>query len=80
MIRIPVVSTDVLSLGFSGTTLEVHFKRNDAIYQYHGVPETLYQLLLDATADGQSVGGFLAREVKKQGYKYERVPNEQKTI
>lgn len=69
MNRVPVTSSNVASVGFDpeSGTLEVEF-HNGSIYQYFDVPETVYDGLVNA----DSVGGFLAAEVKGT-YRYSRV-------
>jgi hypothetical protein len=70
MERTPVASSDVASVGYESdsATLEVEFL-NGAIYQYFGVPEDIYQGLMNAG----SKGSFLSQAVKKSGYSYQRV-------
>jgi hypothetical protein len=69
MERIPVQSTNVVSVGYetSSQTLEIEF--TGSVYQYHGVPEHLYEGLMDAS----SKGTFLDQNIKKAGFPYSRV-------
>ena len=59
--RIPVVSSNVQSVGYDGptTVLEVEFT-NGSVYQYFDVPQITYDALLSAP----SVGSFLAANIK----------------
>jgi hypothetical protein len=70
MRRISVVSSNLASVGYeSGSgTLEVQF-HSGAIYQYAGVPESVYSGLMGAA----STGGYLDAFVKKAGYPAVRV-------
>jgi len=49
-----VASSNVLSIGYDGTTetLEVEYT-NQAVYQYYNVPEPLYQQLMTSDSKGQ---------------------------
>ncbi len=69
MIRTPVVSSNVASVGYDekSSTLEVQF-RDSSIYQYFEVPPHIYTGLLGA----RSVGGFLNDQVKGV-YRYRKV-------
>lgn len=70
MHRQPVVSSNLDSVGYDpgSSTLEVEFK-NGSIYQYHGVPQSLYSGLMAASSQGT----YLNQHVKKGGYSYTRV-------
>jgi hypothetical protein len=61
MIRVPVVSSNLASVGHEDTTLEVEFK-NGQLYHYFGVSQELYQELLNA----ESVGKFLNTNIKPE--------------
>ena len=67
MFRVPVESSNIVSVGHEGTTLEVEFK-GGAIYQYANVPLAIYRDLLLA----ESVGKFFHRFIKAE-YEYEKV-------
>jgi hypothetical protein len=49
-----VASSNVLSIGYDGTTetLEVEYT-NQAVYQYYNVPEPLHQQLMASDSKGQ---------------------------
>ncbi len=70
MDRTPVSSSNLASVGYALTTqtLEVEFL-NDSIYQYSGVPSSVYSGLMSAS----SHGSYLDRYVKKAGYSYRKV-------
>ncbi|WP_406451677.1 KTSC domain-containing protein [Streptomyces sp. NBC_00876] len=65
MLRTPVVSSNLDSVGYDRqiSMLEVQF-RNGRIYQYAGVPESVYSGLVNAF----SKGAYLDTFVKKAGY------------
>lgn len=52
MNRVPVVSSNLQSVGYVGGTLEIAF-HSGGIYQYVGVPEMLYHALLGAASKGK---------------------------
>lgn len=76
MKRVPVISSDVESIGFKpyasthSGILEVEFKTG-AVYQYANVPETFYREIINA----HSVGATLHARVKRYPtlYPYTRV-------
>lgn len=70
MNRILVTSSNLVSVGYEPTTqtLEVEFI-NGSIYQYSGVPLSVYSALMSAS----SHGSYLDHYVKKAGYSYRRV-------
>ena len=61
MIRTPVNSSNVTSVGYDPTTmtLEVEFTKS-SVYQYFEVPEVEYQNLISA----ESVGRYLNQNIK----------------
>lgn len=65
MERTPVSSGNLASVGYdeSGAILEVEFN-NGRIYQYSGVPEEVYQGLMNAGSHGIFFNEF----IKKAGY------------
>lgn len=69
MQRIPVTSSNILSIGYDAPTaiLEVEFTSGD-IYQYFDVPEYLYQQFMQAA----SVGEFLNENIR-YNYRYQKV-------
>lgn len=69
MDRSPQSSSLVASMGYddAANTLEVEF-RNGAIYQYYGVPQNMYEQLLQAPSKGQFINTYI-----KNAYAYSRV-------
>lgn len=69
MLRVPVISTNVRSVGYDPATaiLEVEF-HGGGIYQYDGVPQRVHQGLMGAG----SKGGYLDSHVKGV-YRYRKV-------
>ncbi len=59
MNRTLVSSSDIRSIGYANSTLEVEF-HNGGIYQYRGVPENLYHNLINAS----SHGSYFAKYIK----------------
>ena len=70
MNRTPVTSSNIASIGYDSATqtLEVEF-HNGSVYQYRGVPPSLYQSLMGASSHGQ----YLDAYIKKGGYTYTRI-------
>ena len=70
MERTPVQSSSVSSVGYDrdSSTLELEFL-NGSVYQYFGVPESIFNGLINAP----SKGTFLDQFVKKAGYSYTRI-------
>lgn len=70
MERTPVQSSSVSSVGYDrdSSTLETEFL-NGSVYQYFGVPESIFDGLMNAP----SKGTFLDQFVKKAGYSYARI-------
>jgi hypothetical protein len=50
--RIPVVSSNLQSVGFESNILEIEFK-SGGIYQYLNVPAEIYQKLINAPSKGK---------------------------
>lgn len=69
MLRQPVNSSNLQSVGYdpSSGTLEIEFK-NGSIYQYPGVPASIYQGLMAAPSHGT----YFARYIRDQ-YAYTRI-------
>ena len=61
MIRVPVTSSNLVSLGWEDGVLEVEFRRG-IVYRYEGVPEAVYRSLLFAESPGKE----FEREVKRE--------------
>lgn len=68
----PLTSTSLKSVGYDAErhVLEVVFV-NGGIYAYSGVPESVYQDLIDVAAAGGSVGKFFAANIRPK-YPFER--------
>jgi len=69
MQRIPVLSTNIQSIGYDSqlTTLEVEFKSGD-VYRYFNVPELLHQKLMKASSKGRFLNDYI-----KYSYRYQKV-------
>ena len=69
MIRQPVRSSDLKSVGFDASTrtLEIEFQ-DGSIYQYDGVPPAIHAALMQAS----SHGSYFHRSIKER-YRYRRV-------
>lgn len=69
MKRISVSSSNISSVGHdeASQTLEIEFTTG-AIYEYYGVPEHVYQDLINAS----SVGGYFAQNIKNT-YGFSRI-------
>ena len=53
MTRVPVISTNLLSVGWQDNVLEIEFKRkHGVVYQYLGVNKRVYEDLLRAPSVG----------------------------
>jgi hypothetical protein len=61
MERITVQSSNIISIGYDSTssTLEVEFT-SSGVYQYFGVPENVYQDLMNASSKGK----YFAQNIK----------------
>jgi non-canonical purine NTP pyrophosphatase (RdgB/HAM1 family) len=72
MQRLPVDSTDLVSIGYdeSSRTLEIEFKEN-RIYQYHEVTPDIYKGFMKADSYGQYFYAFVNGH-----YRYKRVKDE----
>lgn len=70
MVRTSVASSNLASVGYDTQRqiLEVGF-RDGAVYQYFGVPQSVYAGLMAASSHGSYFDAF----VKKMGYRYQRV-------
>ncbi|MGY8684096.1 KTSC domain-containing protein [Bradyrhizobium sp. UFLA05-153] len=69
MIREPVASTNILSLGYDpgSETLEVEFT-SGSVYQYYNVGAALYEQLITASSKGQFLNAYI-----KNAYPFSRV-------
>ena len=70
MRRTPVESSNLASIGYEveTSTLEIEF-HNSGIYQYSGVPENIYQGLMDAASKGR----YFHQNIKNAGYPYSKI-------
>ena len=70
MERIPVQSTNLVSVGYDtgSLTLEIEFNTG-SIYQYFGVPQNVYEELMGAASKGR----YFDQNIKKAGYSYQRI-------
>ncbi len=70
MKRINVTSTDIRSVGYDSMShvLEVEF-HSGGIYQYFGVPVSVYDGLMNAASHGT----YFNQYVKKAGYRYSKM-------
>ena len=66
--RIPVESSNIESIGYSGYILEVEFQ-GGSVYRYPEVPIEVYKELMEA----DSHGSYFHRNVKEAGYDYYQV-------
>lgn len=69
MIREPVASTNIISMGYDANTetLEVEFS-SGSIYQYYNVGLAIYEQLEQAASKGQFLNVYI-----KNAYPYSRV-------
>lgn len=58
MERIPVSSSNLASVGYQDGILEVAFK-SGSVYQYTGVPESVYDALMSAPSHGKFFAAFI---------------------
>jgi len=70
MRRISVDSSNLVSVGYDAERriLEIEF-HSGSVYQYSGVPESVYRDLMSADSHGL----YFDREIKKAGYPYDRI-------
>lgn len=69
MERYSVASSNIASIGYDipSQTLEVEFQ-NRSIYQYYGVPENMYEQLMQAGSKGRFLNTYI-----KNAYGYSRI-------
>lgn len=67
MERIPVSSSNLASVGYQNGILEVAFK-SGSVYQYTGVPESVYEALMSAPSHGKFFAAFI-----RNNYPYRQV-------
>ena len=69
MLRTKVESSNIASVGYDGSILEIEFN-SGAIYQYENVPIRVYDVMMKA----DSVGKYFNVHIKSK-YNYRRVDN-----
>lgn len=67
MERIPVSLSNLASVGYQDGILEVAFK-SGSVYQYTGVPESVYEALMSAPSHGKFFAAFI-----RNNYPYRQV-------
>lgn len=67
MERIPVSSSNLASVGYQDGILEIAFK-SGSVYQYTGVPESVYDALMSAPSHGKFFAAFI-----RNNYPYRQV-------
>lgn len=69
MERYSVASSNIASIGYDAAsqTLEIEFQ-NGTIYQYYGVPENMYEQLMQAGSKGRFLNTYI-----KNAFGYSRV-------
>lgn len=67
MERIPVSSSNLASVGYQDGILEVAFK-SGSVYQYTGVPDSVYEALMSAPSHGKFFAAFI-----RNNYPYRQV-------
>lgn len=70
MERITVISSDLASVGYDtiNNILEIEFKKG-GIYQYYGVPNNIYDGLMNAN----SLGSYFNKNIKNGGFSFKKV-------
>ena len=70
MKRIPVESSDLASVGYDSknSVLEIEFK-SGGIYQYSGVPQPVYDDLMNAASKGK----YFHQYIKNSRYPYSKI-------
>jgi hypothetical protein len=84
MIRTPVTSGQILSIGHDPATNKLHVEfRGGSVYEYDDVPATLHQQLLGFDdegnhVEGHSIGGSFGTLIKKaeKPFVYRKLPKE----
>ena len=69
MLRTPIQSSNISSIGYDATTatLEVEFTSHE-VYQYFSVPSHLYELLMRTQSHGQFLNDTI-----RYAYRYQKV-------
>jgi len=70
MDRIPVQSRNLAAVGYDSSTLMLEIEFNSGgIYQYYGVPQEIYEGLMNAGSQGT----YFHQNIKMAGYSYSKV-------
>ena len=67
MVMLPVASSNIDSVGYENRILHIRFRSGD-LYEYYGVPQSVYLGLLSAS----SVGQYFHSQVKGR-YEYRQI-------
>lgn len=67
MEMIPVASSDLAAVGYAGTTLCIAF-HSGGVYEYSGVPQSVYEALMNAGSKGKYFHAYI-----KRAYPYRRI-------
>lgn len=67
MQMIPVSSSDLAAVGYAGTTLWISF-HSGGLYEYSGVPQSVYESLMNAPSKGKYFHAYI-----KRSYPYRRI-------
>jgi hypothetical protein len=65
---IPVSSSNLVSVGYDGSSMTLRIQFHSGIYDYFNVPENIYNGLLSASSKGQYHHAFI-----KNSYKYKKI-------
>lgn len=68
MERQPVISSNIVSVGYDSQSLTLEIEFNNGIYLYHDVPDHIYQELINS----DSKGSYLHNHIKN-AYNHERI-------
>lgn len=60
MQMIPVSSSDLAAVGYAGTTLWISF-HSGGLYEYSGVPQSVYESLMNAPSNGKYFHAHIKR-------------------
>ena len=67
MQMIPVSSSDLAAVGYAGTTLWITF-HSGGTYEYSGVPQSVYEALMNAGSKGKYFHAYI-----KRSYPYRKI-------
>lgn len=68
---IPVTSSQISAIGYNKETqqMRTRFIYGDSLYEYEGIPESVF----DAVLHAPSVGSVFNATIKRGGYSYRRI-------